>query len=107
MGDDSVPRPDQEQAADRLAEMLAAAVIPVAKSRARMTNTAPSQEQTVTIKLLAKLGQNLPDFCRRAYLGEVGSDGWAELSNALQVAARASRAQVVIAVHDTGDSGGR
>lgn len=59
------------------------------------------------VKALSLLARFLPDFCRRAYLGEVGPDQWANLSDAFQLAARVCREHVVIDVGDVGDSGGR
>lgn len=106
--DDEHARPsDQQRAADRLHEVLIATALPLARSRPRVPLTAPSQELTMTIKKLAKLGQLLPDFCRRAYLGDLDDHEWTELSDVLHRAARTCREQVVIDVHDIGDSGGR
>jgi carbonic anhydrase len=59
------------------------------------------------VKALSQLARFLPDFCRRAYLGEVGPDQWADLSDTFQLAARVCREQVVIDVGDVRDSGGR
>jgi len=81
--------------------------VPVVRSRDREPISAIDPEQVDTIAALSRLGKALPDFCRRAILGEVGSTKWAELSDILQAAARVCREHVVIDVHDVGDSGSR
>jgi hypothetical protein len=93
---------DQRRSAERLAEVLEATVLPVAEARPRVPVTAPSQERVVVIKGLATLGRRLPCFCQRAYLGDMGPEEWAALSDALLDAARACREQVVIDIEISG-----
>lgn len=78
----------QQQQADALYAGLEATAGDLAKAQPRRHSTAPSQEQVLAIKLLAKLGETLPEFCRQAFLGELGAGEWDDMHKSVSAAAR-------------------
>lgn len=85
-----------QQAGDRLAAALAAAALPVARSRPLLPLDAPELEDVDVISALSHLGQAIPEFCRRAMLGEITSADWEHLAEILGQAQNLCLAQRVI-----------
>jgi hypothetical protein len=98
-------RTTQQRWADRLAERLTGTAGELAARTSRQEVTAATPEQVDAVALLTALGRQLPDFCRRAILGQLGTDDWEQMSAVLTHAARACREQIVIDIPATDDQG--
>lgn len=102
-----ITRHDQERAADKLHEVLAAIALPLARSRQRQPLTAVPPEQVELASVLLKLSVHLPGFVARIVPGDVTAAQWLALANALAAVSGQCRQQVVADIKDVGDSGGR
>ena len=70
----------------------------LASHRTTVPTTAPTPEMVDTLRLLTGLAKSLPDFCRRAVLGELEPEEWVTITEILHGAAAATTRHVVIDV---------
>lgn len=89
MGDEVERRTAQQVSADQMEQILLATAAQLAHTRPVQQSTAPSQERVQVIKLLVKLAEHLPEFCRRAVLGDATVEDWNQVANTLRAASRA------------------
>lgn len=82
--------------ADVLFEALTTAMVPVARASNRVRSTSASPEQVNTVIELQALSRTLTEHCRRVMMGEPVD--WADITEQLDTAARASQCLVVVEV---------
>ncbi|HEV2782281.1 MAG TPA: hypothetical protein VGX25_23060 [Actinophytocola sp.] len=107
MADALARQSDAVRKGERLAALLTATAGELAAHTAPQPVTAVAPERVDAVALLAKLGQRLPEFCKRAVLGEVDNDDWDDMAGLLAEALQACLAQieqVVIDVDAAADS---
>jgi hypothetical protein len=84
----------QDRAADGLAGLLTAALVPVAQRAERVETTAATPEQVDLVIELEALGRMVAEHSRRVLMGEPVE--WVDIAERLAAAARACRGQVVV-----------
>jgi transcriptional regulator with XRE-family HTH domain len=89
--------------ADVLADALAAAMLPVARSSNRVRSTSACTDQVDTVIELEALSRALAEHSRRVLMGEPAD--WAAITERLSAAATTCRHRVVIEPCAAGDTG--